>query len=744
MYSKKIDSLNTLITNLLSGQRLREAFAALNTAAVGEMMFDISDRLKQLEQTYAYMLKYLTEGARDPERKKVLNDIISGVYHQLDLFTVAASEKDTPSLYFNVRRFNRHQQGANSVEKSLERWQAALNQANSMSSLYARAKQTDNGSLTTLESAETGLFNSIWTSFPLLKADAQRLVEVIDSPSTQLVAAVRFVSALGLAAQEFQDSNVLEALCDIYTNNAKKDDIKSRSVCVAALVWLISALYKYSVRKLPISTLNRLEALTDLDVWNRDVRLVFMELVRSRDTERINRAIREDIIPGMMALKPEIESKIKDMEGEDLSGMMFSDNPEWEEMLAKSGIEDKLKEFNDMQMDGSDVFMGTFSHLKNFPFFNDVVNWFTPLTEDNPQVDKLLDTHPEMSGLVNLICQMPFLCDSDKFSMLLSVDMVPKEQLQLMLGHLAEQNEQMMDLKRQFVGITDADRRKADIRNYVHNLYRFVNLYRRKDEFYNIFSRDINLLKVNVLKDALMDPELLNLIGEFYFKHKYYSDSLAYFEALDRLGEFDATLYQKMGYACEKTGNIADAIKYYEQADLLDGNSRWTKLRLAGAYRLADRMSEATEVLKKLNEEYPDDAEILLMMAFAYISADNYREALKHLYKLEFLENGGKKMLRAIAWSLFMIRDFERSHAYYNKILVQNAGPEDYLNMGHVELARANYKEAINYYKLYINAGGYNHDDFFKAIENDRSHLQHVGISDDVIRLIVDAVLYNS
>lgn len=44
-------------------------------------------------------------------------------------------------------------------------------------------------------------------------------------------------------------------------------------------------------------------------------------------------------------------------------------NPEWENWIDKSGITDKLREMGELQMEGADVYMSTFSQLKQFPFF---------------------------------------------------------------------------------------------------------------------------------------------------------------------------------------------------------------------------------------------------------------------------------------------------------------------------------------------------------------------------------------
>ena len=73
----------------------------------------------------------------------------------------------------------------------------------------------------------------------------------------------------------------------------------------------------------------------------------------------------EELLPEMMKLGPSLYKKIRQ---EDLMNDInaLEENPEWQEMLDKSGITDKLKELTDLQMEGADVFMSTFSHLKRF------------------------------------------------------------------------------------------------------------------------------------------------------------------------------------------------------------------------------------------------------------------------------------------------------------------------------------------------------------------------------------------
>lgn len=742
MTPKEIKDIEQRIKGYLKETRLRDALKTLGNVTEGQMMYELSDRLKQIKNTYAYMLDYLTAGADDPQRDRMLNDLIAQTYNVLDSFKVWEGEKDTSTLYFSIRRFNRRQGGASSVSESIDRLAAARRKATSMSALFADASGASNSSDKIVESAENDLFNNIWTSFPLSRTDGATLVAFINDPDQPTVTASRMASALSLAVFEYADPRAIEALCDIYSANAGDESERGRRLAAIALVSLIIALYKYSDRKFETATLNRIEALKDISKWNGEVRLTFMELVRARDTERISRTMREEILPGMMSIKPEIDKKIRNSDNPELfdpTGI----NPEWEEWLRQSGIEDKLKELNDMQMEGSDVFMSTFAHLKNFPFFNEIINWFTPYSAEAPFLVNQITTKPDYQELQDIIGQLAFLCDSDKYSMLLSAEMIPEDKRELLIGQINGQREQMNEMKSSLQGITSQDMRRSDVQNVLRNLYRFVNLFRRKAEFYNIFNSSINLLDVKHLRESLEETDLLKLIGEFYFKHKYYPESLLAFTALDDMGEFDGTLYQKMGYANEKINRLDAAARYYEQADLLDNDSKWVKIHLVSVYRKLGRFDDAINVVNLLLGQYPDDAAIALTAGYTFIDADNYREAIKHLFKAEFLAPEDENVLRPIAWALFMIRDFDKASNYYNRILLNKPTSEDYLNMGHVALAKSQFKDAVNFYKLSIMNRNPDAKSFIDSLEKDRAHLERVGIPANVVHLIADAVMYD-
>ena len=71
-----------------------------------------------------------------------------------------------------------------------------------------------------------------------------------------------------------------------------------------------------------------------------------------------------------------------------------------------------------MQMDGTDIFMGTFSMLKKFDFFNVLKNWFLPFYASNKELQEELSKEPaefDKGTFTESLEAAPFICNSDKY-----------------------------------------------------------------------------------------------------------------------------------------------------------------------------------------------------------------------------------------------------------------------------------------------------------------------------------------
>ena len=67
--------------------------------------------------------------------------------------------------------------------------------------------------------------------------------------------------------------------------------------------------------------------------------------------------------------------------------------------LTVQGITDKLRELGELQMSGADVYMSTFSQLKQFPFFRKISHWFYPFDPQYRDIAKLSLGNDEQKSL---------------------------------------------------------------------------------------------------------------------------------------------------------------------------------------------------------------------------------------------------------------------------------------------------------------------------------------------------------
>lgn len=334
-----------------------------------------------------------------------------------------------------------------------------------------------------------------------------------------------------------------------------------------------------------------------------------------------------------------------------------------------------------------------------------------------------------------------FLCDSDKYSVALSVASMPQAQRDMITGQFKLQNINLDEIKA--ASLTNpAMQRSDEARRYVQNLYRFFKLFRRKGEFSDPFSTSLNLANLPILNDVFGDSVHLSVVAAFYFKHGYYEDALPLLKRLIELDGPDAATYQKIGFAQSKLGNTDGALDAYRQAELLNADDAWTLRHIASTLRIMGKTREALDYYLRLEALRPEDLKVALLAGHCYMELGNYKMALGEYFKVEFLNEKSHKALRPIAWCSFLAGDYERSRDYYSRL--ENAvslTPEDTLNMGHLEMATGHYREAIVRYRDTLHRLDHDKSRFNKMMRGDLSALRSAGVPDIITGLVLDTLL---
>lgn len=736
MKSDHLQHINKRINEAIESKRLSMALEQLySMAASAQAPWELRNEVDSLRESYGYLRSYALDGTADPSRDAMLADIATRIKTIAARIIRHTEAEDSPKQYFGVVRYERMNQASlPKLVEELKEVSSSMSVALLGANPYGASKE-----LTALRRRHDDLaqrvFNYVWTKFPLSNDDVTALEDAISSDVIAAERRQQLIGAVMLGALEYYDERRMVILARTYYN-ATDPQIEIR-----ALVSLIVALWMQRGEISGSSLKEIMGAVREKKGWIEDLKMVFLNLVRTRDTDRISRTMKEEVIPGMMKLRPEIFKKFGDSEMGSIDEASLGEgfNPEWEEMLEKSGVADKLKELNDLQAEGGDVMLSTFAGLKNFSFFNQVANWFLPFYLDQSDVSTVLGE--SASDIGEMIDMAPMICDSDKYSIVFSLENLPQAGRRMMVEQMRSQNINLAELRNSMLS-PEMGSRNARANHYIHDLYRFFTLYRRKNEFANPFAQPINLASVTILAGDIRDSVALEAVAEFYFKRGYYAEALDVFSLLRDDKNVSASVLQKIGYCYQQLGKNEEALQAYRKSELLAPDSQWLLRRIAHTLKVLGQPQEAIYYYKRLVEANPSDINLALNLGHCYLAVNDYDKALKQYFKVEYLDEKGSRALRPIAWCLFVQGDYDRSATYYQKILDKTPTPTDYLNYGHLLLAKKQYKQASDSYRKYLEASGNDVSRLDASMKDDMRYLEKAGVDPTMIAITVDAALY--
>lgn len=721
------------IQSLLSEKRLAEAFAELRQTAQTLQNWQLNNRLDELEESYKYMIRYVADGCNDPQREEIHNGITAKLMELADITEQELTVQNSPKLYYETLRMERKY--PRSLEALLEAYRECADKVSLFYELPAdnRDESQEGSLLLEKENAANAVFKHIWVTFPVTANEAGTLDKLFaDADATAEIKELAMAATM-LSLLEHYSELLLLSLLDLYAANAFNDASLSMKALCCALIAMHC--HRETIKHSSAISL-RIANIADSERGRRDIMTVFLQFIRSRSTERISQKVRDELVPKLMKLSPEMRRKMRDGFSDDIEEM--AKNPDWQEMLNESGITDKMQELSRMQAEGSDVFLSSFARLKSFPFFNDVANWFVPFTPRHSSIFRVFAGNSG-SMLLSMVDRTGAFCDSDKFSFALSVATMPDQHRSMMMAQFDEQQEQVIN---EMAGsLPNPDKQRENIANkYVQSLYRFFNLFRSRNDFYNPFSTRLNLIDVPFVSDALSDTKSLRLIAEFYFSMQCYTDALSTFGKVLKQDSPTASDYQKTGYCHEQLKQYVLATADYEKVELLKPNDVWTLKHLALCYRAVNDTEKAIANYKRAEALQPDNVALANNIANCLLEGGRIEEALKYFFKVDYLASKGERTMRPIAWCSFLIGNYNQSVDYYNRIIAKQPGANDYINRGHALLCSGQVKDAVASYMDAVDKSG--GSEVLKTLDDDRHYLLDAGVDKLTIALIFDKIRY--
>lgn len=729
MTSKKASGNHTHVQALIDKMELHEASRILSSLLAQQSDPKLKDLLKQQEETYKYLIHYFIEGYADNSRDRMLDGIAATLHFINDSLLRNEILIDSSDIYSSTLRFERIRKAT--LTSRLREYKDAHSTAS-----LAREAGGDLETIKKEDDALMSLFSYIWTMYGGAQDDYTMLVDAVKDPDLPFDFKSQVISALMLGNLAYYDRKGMNALLDILEADL------SQSISARALVAIVLIMSAHRDKvTLDPAVKARITLWKDSIILYRELREVVMTLIRAHDTKRISSKMQNEVLPELMKLRPEILKRLGKMsEGADLETL--EENPEWEEIMNKNGLGDKLKELTDMQMDGGDVMMLAFSNLKSFPFFTFTANWFLPFS---PTHHDVVAVSGETGNMFSEILESEgVMCDSDKYSFIFSLASMPESQRQMVNSQMSAQLSQLKEAladKKLKSTLPEFDQETT---RFVRDIYRFFKLFRKKDDFSDPFASPIDFISLPIIGDILADDEILNLVGEFYFKRGYYKEALPLFLRLETDFADNHLLWEKIGYCYNALGQLDKALEWYSKAELFNPDSQWLIKKIALCYRLLNKYKDAAEYYLKALEKDPENYSLLMNTGHTLIEAENVNDALKHYYHADYVKPDKLSTWRGIAWAELLAGNLSKSLDYYKRIVINpEASATDYLNMGHVYFLLHDYKNAVSSYIESAKKEDYGLEKLQQAIEEDMSVLEKAGGSPHDMHLILEKVKYD-
>ena len=741
METTKVIQQHKKICKLISEKKIRQSLDVLDGMLANTTSVTYRDEFDNLVMTYRNMLQYTIEGVKDPERNKVYFKLMQSI-----LILSDRVRQDILSHYsgwhtYWVKQQNEKEQklaGRTIVEtvddlmfkQELDEWLKLSSEFNPdpESAIFKKHKKLINN-----------IFNHLWLTDYYGEAEGSLISIILNSGKFRWFEISLFTSALTLSLFRTWQPDKIFYLATIYQSN--KEQVSER-----ALAGLILNLHYYNDR-VPLypEIVTKIKELSSNEKFREHCRILVLQVIRSRETESLSRKLSDEILPKVASLRPRLDEKL------DLENILPKDdsdgwNPDWSKMFNDSDeVLKTMEELTSLQMEGADVYMSAFANLKNFDFFRDFQNWFIPFYPDHEAVEVIYNDEvlgPGTNELSEALYKTPFICNSDKYSLLLNLKHLPAAQKTMMLKVFRMELDGLEQLGSEDQATDPYRKFRTVITQYLQDLYRFFKLSPYKKEFEDIFTGRLDIYNSFFFRLSCNAIEAEAGLADYFFSKNYYDDALELFLRKAVVAPDDAYVYEKIGYCYQEADLFEEALKYYRRAELID-RKVWTVKKIALCFRRLGRYEDALENYLQASDLEPGNIHTLIMTAHCYLDLKEYDSALKYYFRVEYMDPGNIRILRPIAWCYFALGRLDDSEKYYERLSSEKLKAHDLINKGHIAFCKGDKKEAAEFYRQSMVNDEISKDDFLRIINEDKSLLFANGIIPDDLPILLDYLFYS-
>ena len=729
------------ICRLVSEKKIKQSLDILSKMITATSSGDLRDDFENIVMTYRTMLTYTIDGINDPERNKVYLKLIQSILRLSD-----RARQDILSHFSGWHTYWVKQQiekefrltGKTIVEtvddlmfkSELDEWLKLSSEINpdpesEISNKHKRLIRN--------------IFNHLWLTDYYGEAEISLISIILTSEKFRWHEASLFTSALTLSSLRTWQAEKLMFLMDIY--EASQEQVMER-----ALSGLILNLHYYNDRILLYPEIGkRIKKMSRNSKFREHSRIIVLQTIRSRETEMLARKLHDEILPQVAKLKPQIEEKL------DLDNILPKDktegkNPDWAAMFNDSEeIFKTMEDLTRLQMEGADVYMSAFANMKHFDFFKDFQNWFVPFYPDHETVNEIYRDEilgPGSNELAEALYKTPFICNSDKYSLLLNLKYLPSSQKSMMLKVFRMELEGLQQLNDEESAIDPYRNFRINVTQYLQDFYRFFKLSPYKKEFEDIFSGRMDIYNSDFFRMTGNSEDAEAGLADYFFSKNFYDDALILYLKQISSKPDNSQLYEKIGFCYQEKANYTEALLYYRRAELVDRKA-WTLKKIGLCLRRLSRTEEALEYYLQASNMDPENIHTIIMIAHCYLDLKDYDQALKYYFRIEYSEPDNLKILRPIAYCYFALGRFDDSEKYYERLSAGKLTAHDLINKGHLALCNGKKREAVDLYRQSIISDEINKEQFMTVFAGDQALLVSLGVNPDDLPILLDYLLFS-
>ncbi|MBQ9656468.1 MAG: hypothetical protein IJV38_10700 [Prevotella sp.] len=672
-----------------------------------------AEKLRAIKDEYLLMAGYWTKGVRDPQLEQQYQRLLQRVY--VLCANIAVFRHIKASSYLSMLHINARKPGYRWAMDDIRRELEGFVSDVALLELEPeeQRKQKSRDTYRRHQQYVNALFNYILTSHAWTGGTGEAMQELLLAPTVDSTDQQLLVSAVALSLMNRFDIVKFRLLTNVYRLSAD-EQVRQR----ALVGWVLGSdddfIGVYPEQRTLVADMLRDEAVCS-ELTELQMQLVYT-LNAEKDTTTITKEIMPDLIKNNNFRIT--RNGLEEIPEDPLEDVL---NPDASEQRMER-LESSFQRMIDMQKQGADIYFGGFSQMKRFPFFYDISNWLVPFYMQHPDISEFVERAGSSTMLEKMLRRGSF-CDSDKYSFVMAFQQV--------LNHLPDKFKQMVNSGEAMLGneIEPEELQSATFmrRSYLMDLYRFFRLFPNRSALCNPFDTTKSELGFCLFfTSALFSGTPLEAykpkVTAMLRKQRLNASATLL------LDSFPETMHDAQYYLWR--GDYAAALR------LEPDNER----ALAGHARelfKAGRHDEAEACYDRLQLLHPKTGYVL-NKAVCLVQMEEYEEALRWLYQLNYEHEDDDNVTRVLAWALTCSGKLEQAAKYYSQLTAANtATAEDYQNQGCCLWLMERISDAADSLHKYAELSGVSADSPHFL---DTDWLQRRGISDTDIKMMTALV----